>query len=148
MRLITILTSATAAFAAVGDQYKLTWRKVDDAVPKYLPMSYNGETLFASGSGTPITITELENGTFSVDGHTIGYLDHLSWFWTGHPGQGNVLGATFHILEDGTWEMKDGPKGYYWCSPGPAQAIIWIDDKPGKSRCRGRYLIKFHVEKI
>ncbi|CAG84199.1 YALI0A19866p [Yarrowia lipolytica CLIB122] len=149
MKFLTIITMATAALATVGDKYKLTYKKVgSERVDETLyPISDSGVTLFASGYGEPITITEHENNTFSVEGRLIAHDSFMDYFTTSTTG-GTQIGSSFDISADGTFELHDGPKEYYYCVPGPAQATIFATKDPNISRCITKQVITFHVDKI
>lgn len=147
MKFLTLITMATAAVAAVGDKYKLSYKK---GSAELYPVSYDGEKLKVVGEGTPITITEGENSIFSVEGHPISYLDHLGWLWTGHPGEGNLNGVAFDIAADGTFSLRAGPKEYYYCSPSGGVPTLFVKNSDTHSSCAfsSTRAITMHAEKI
>lgn len=145
MKFITLITMATAAVAAVGDQYKFSYKKGNDEL---FPVTYDGEKLTVSNEGEAITITEGEGSTFAVDGHPIAYQDFLGWLWTGHPGQGNLIGSAFEIASDGTFTLRDGPKEYYYCTPNAGIPTLFVKNSDTHSSCRFKRFITLHVQKI
>ncbi|AOW02172.1 hypothetical protein B0I73DRAFT_163464 [Yarrowia lipolytica] len=147
MKLISLITVATTALAAVGDKYKLTYTRSDAQSVESLPVTYQDDLITASTDGEPITITEGEGNTFSVNDMPIAYLELQALFWTGDYGY-KLQGSVFDIAADGTFELRDGPKEYYYCTPHPERNVIYVINSPDYSKCRFKRTIKFHAEKI
>lgn len=147
MKFITLITMATAAVAAVGDKYKLSYKK---GGAELYPVNYDGEKLTVPTEGTAITITEGENSIFSVDGKTISYLDLLGWLWTGHPGEPSLGASSFDIAADGTFTLRDGPKEYYYCSPNAGVPTLNVKNSDTHTSCAfsSTRAITLHVQKI
>lgn len=150
MKLLTIITLATAACAAVGDQYKLRYKKkgVDaNNDSQFYPLAVLDGTLVTAGfEGETITVTEQADGVFTVGPNPIveQYMGNLANLAVLDPSR---TAAKFNVA-NGVLSLADGYELYYCTGLQDKSGPINVRNNLEVSRCRFRITIDLVAQKI